>query len=141
MESTVTRPVEETLASINNLDTITSTSKEGVGVITMKFVWGTDMSLAVSDIRERIDIVRGYLPEEVETPIVLKFDMSMIPVMVVSVSAPRDPSWIREYSEDYLKNQFERIDGVASAMVIGGEAQGGPCRAHQVAHGRLRRHR
>lgn len=121
VESTLTRPVEETLASVNNLDTIVSTSKEGMAVITMKFVWGTDMSLAVSDIRERIDIIKGYLPEEVETPIVLKFDMSMIPVMMLSVSGPRDSLWIKEYSEDNLKNQFERIDGVASAMVLGGE--------------------
>ncbi|MBN1495697.1 MAG: efflux RND transporter permease subunit [Spirochaetes bacterium] len=121
VESTVTRPVEETLASVNNLDTIISTSKEGMAVITMKFVWGTDMGLAVSDIRERIDIIKGYLPEDVETPIVLKFDMSMIPVMMLSVSGPRDSMWMREYADDNLKNQFERIDGVASAMVLGGD--------------------
>lgn len=120
VESTVTRPVEETLASINNLDSIVSTSKEGIAVVTMKFVWGTDMGLAVSDIRERIDIIKGYLPAEVETPIVLKFDMSMIPVMVLSVSSRRDALWVREYAEDFLKNQFERIDGVASAQVMGG---------------------
>ncbi|MBN2159580.1 MAG: efflux RND transporter permease subunit [Spirochaetes bacterium] len=120
VESTVTRPVEETLASVNNLDTIISTSKEGAAVITMKFVWGTDMSLAVSDIRERIDIIKGYLPQEIETPIVLKFDMSMIPVMVLSVSSTRDSMWVREYSEDFLQSQFERIDGVASATIIGG---------------------
>ena len=121
IESTVTRPLEESLAGINNIDTITSTSKEGMSMIRVQFVWGTDMSLAVSDIRERVDIVKKFLPDGIETPIVLKFDVSMMPIMVLSVSGSRDPSFLREYAEDNLKNMLEQIDGVASATVVGGQ--------------------
>jgi HAE1 family hydrophobic/amphiphilic exporter-1 len=121
IESTVTRPIEETLAGINNIDTITSNSKEGFSLVIVRFAWGTDMSLAVSDIRERIDITKGFLPDEVDTPIVLKFDVSMMPIMVLSVSADKNSSEIREFAEDKLKNQFEQIDGVASATITGGE--------------------
>lgn len=121
IESTVTRPLEESLAGINNIDTITSTSKEGMSMIRVQFIWGTDMSLAVSDIRERVDIVKKFLPDGIETPIVLKFDVSMMPIMVLSVSGSRDPSYLREYAEDNLKNLLEQIDGVASATVVGGQ--------------------
>ncbi|MBN1534380.1 MAG: efflux RND transporter permease subunit [Spirochaetes bacterium] len=121
IESTVTRTLEESIASINNIDTISSTSKEGSSMIKVQFTWGTDMGLAVSDIRERVDIVKKYLPEGVETPIVLKFDVSMIPIMVLSVSGKRDPSFLREYAEDNLQSMLEQVDGVATATVQGGQ--------------------
>ncbi len=121
IESTVTRPLEQTIAGINNIDTISSTSKEGTSMIKVQFTWGTDMSLAVSDIRERIDIIKKFLPDGIDTPIVLKFDVSMIPIMVLSVSGKRDPGYLREYAEDNIQNMLEQVDGVASAYVQGGQ--------------------
>ena len=125
IESTVTRRLEETLAGINNVDEITSTSREGISTVMVQFTWGTDMSLAVSDMRERIDIIRGFLPEGVEAPIVLKFDISMMPIMVLSVSgsASTDLSFLRKYAEDTLKSLIEQTDGVASASVGGGQEE------------------
>ncbi len=121
VENTVTRRIEESLAGINNVETISSTSKEGNSMVVVQFVWGTDMSSAVSDIRERIDILKGLFPDEVEMPIVLKFDVSLMPIMVLSVSGDRDISFLRAYAEDNLENLFEQIDGVASAHISGGE--------------------
>ncbi|MBP7583038.1 MAG: efflux RND transporter permease subunit [Spirochaetes bacterium] len=121
IESTVTRPLEQSIAGINNIDTISSTSKEGTSMIKVQFAWGTDMSLAVSDIRERVDIIKKFLPEGVDTPIVLKFDVSMIPIMVLSVSGKREASFLREYAEDNIQNMLEQVDGVASAYVQGGQ--------------------
>src|SRR6056297_697307 len=121
IESTVTRPLEESLAGINNVDNLTSTSKEGMSMVVVEFTWGTDMSLAVSDMRERIDITKGFLPEDVETPIVLKFDTSMIPIMVLSISGSGDLMYLRNYAEDTLKSLVEQTDGVASAYVSGGQ--------------------
>jgi HAE1 family hydrophobic/amphiphilic exporter-1 len=121
VESIVTRSIEESLAGINNVETISSTSKEGSSLVVVQFVWGTEMSSAVSDIRERIDILKGLFPDDVETPIVFKFDVSMMPIMVLSVSGGRDISFLREYAEDNLENLFEQIDGVAAARVSGGE--------------------
>jgi len=123
IESTVTRPLEESLAGINNVDNLTSTSKEGMSMVVVEFTWGTDMSLAVSDMRERIDITKGFLPEDVETPIVLKFDTSMIPIMVLSISGSGDLSYLRNYAEDTLKSLIEQTDGVASAYVSGGQEE------------------
>ncbi|MBN2402708.1 MAG: efflux RND transporter permease subunit, partial [Spirochaetes bacterium] len=121
VESTVTRPLEEALAGINNVDTITSTSKEGMSMVTVQFTWGTDMGLAVSDMRERIDMIKGMLPDDVDAPIVIKFDTSMFPIMVLAVSGSRDLSFVRKYAEDTIKSLIEQTDGVASAYVAGGE--------------------
>ncbi len=122
IESAVSRPIEETLASINNIENITSVSKEGSAMVIVKYVWGTDMSLAVSDMREKIDIVKKFLPEDIETPVVMKFDMSMMPILMLSLSGKNKTSAeLREYAEDELKSMIERVDGVASAGVMGGE--------------------
>jgi HAE1 family hydrophobic/amphiphilic exporter-1 len=122
IESTVTRPLEEALSSVNNVDTITSTSKEGLSMIMVKFTWGTDMGLAVSDMRERIDIRKSFLPSDVKNPVVLKFDISMMPVVMLSVTGPKDLAYVKKYAEDNLKSLFEQTDGVASAYVSGGQS-------------------
>ncbi|MDY6935656.1 MAG: efflux RND transporter permease subunit [Spirochaetota bacterium] len=121
IESTVTRPIEENLSRINNVETVISESKEGISMVRIEFTWGTDMGLAISDIRERLDITKKFLPEDIETPIVIKFDVSMMPIMVLSLSGNRDNAWLREFAEDSVKNLIEQVDGVASAVVSGGE--------------------
>ncbi len=120
IESNVTRPIEEIVAGVNNVETITSVSQEGISMVRVEFIWGTDMSLGVSDIREKIDIIKKFLPEDTEPPVVLKFDVSMIPIMVLAVSGDQSRVGLREYAEDELKNLIEQVDGVASATVRGG---------------------
>ena len=122
IESTVTRPLEEILSSINNVEFISSVSKEGNSMIMVRFIWGTEMITAVADMREKIDIIKNYFPEDVGTPIVLKFDMSMMPIIALSLSGKNKSSaQLKEYAEDELKNLIEKIDGVARAVVDGGE--------------------
>lgn len=120
VESTVTRLIEESLAGINNVEEITSTSKEGTSMVRVKFAWGTDMIGAVSDLRERLDIIKKFFPDDVDTPIVLKFDVSLMPIMQLSISGDKSPAFLREYAQNDLKNAVEKIDGVASANVEGG---------------------
>lgn len=121
VESVVTRPLEENVTTVNNIESVTSTSKEGVSMVIVKFNWGTGMDGAIADIREKIDIMKGYMPDGVSTPIVFKFDVSMMPIMYLSVVGDRDSAYLRQYSEDILKNQLEQVDGIASVIVIGGE--------------------
>jgi len=120
IESMVTRPIEEMVAGINNVETISSVSQEGLSMVRIEFTWGTDMAMGVSDIRERIDIVKKFLPEDVENPVVLKFDVSMMPIMVLAVSGDKDIATLRDYAENDLKNLMEQVDGVARANVRGG---------------------
>lgn len=121
IENSVTKPLEEAVGSVNNVDYVTSISKEGMSSITIKFQWGTDMVEAVADIRERIDMVRSRLPEGIENPVTVKFDISMLPIMGLAITGERERSYIKKYAEDNIKNLIEQTDGVASAQVVGGE--------------------
>ncbi len=120
VESTVTRPLEEAVAGINNIETLSSQSFEGVSLVTVEFAWGTDMGAGVADIREKLDLIKQALPNEVGTPMVLKFDVSMMPILIIAVTGERSIQDIRNYAEDHLKSRFEQVDGVATADVIGG---------------------
>ncbi|MBN2041593.1 MAG: efflux RND transporter permease subunit [Spirochaetes bacterium] len=120
IESNVTRIIEESVSAINNVDEITAESREGMSIIRIQFIWGTDMSLAIADIREKLDMLKNYLPEGVEQPIVFKFDVSMMPIMILGIESQRSLSEMREYAEDDIKNLIEQVDGVASSQIWGG---------------------
>jgi AcrB/AcrD/AcrF family. len=87
VESMVTQNLESALASVNNVDSIQSMSQEGTSIIMVSFNEGTDMDAATAQMRERLDMIKGMLPSDVSTPTVMKLDPSMMPVMIMSVSA------------------------------------------------------
>ena len=72
MEKTVTRPLESSLSNVGNINKITSTSSEGSSMIMMEFTWGTDMSEAANDVRDKLEFVKSYLPEDANTPMIFK---------------------------------------------------------------------
>ncbi len=120
IETNVTRVIEESVSAINNVDKVTSTSQEGMSIVRIEFTWGNDMTLAMADIRERLGMLKRFLPEGIEQPIVFKFDVSMWPIMTIGIKSNKNLSEIREYAEDDLKNLFEQVDGVASCQIWGG---------------------
>src|SRR6056297_270501 len=63
VESLVTKPLENSISTVTNIKSITSTSNSGQSIIVSEFNWGTDMDFAALDMREKIDLVKGYLPE------------------------------------------------------------------------------
>jgi HAE1 family hydrophobic/amphiphilic exporter-1 len=91
IESTITEIIEEGVSTVENVDEITSQSLEGVSVVTVKFNWGIDLGDATSDIRDKLDLVSRQLPEDAEKPFIFKFNTSMIPVIMLAVTA--DESW------------------------------------------------
>ncbi|MFN3967237.1 MAG: efflux RND transporter permease subunit [Endomicrobiia bacterium] len=123
IEKLVTKPVEEVIATIKNVKKVTSTSLEGFAILLVEFEWGTNIDLASQDIRDNIDLLRTYLPTDMERPIVLKFDPSMMPVVVYGVtgSPERSLTSLKTITEDMIKDRLEQIDGVASAIVWGGD--------------------
>jgi len=76
MEELVSRPIEEALSAVQGVEEITSTSSEGRSMVRVSFVWGTDLDIAANDIRDRVDRVMGRLPEDIERPMIRKFDLS-----------------------------------------------------------------
>ncbi len=121
IESMVAKPLENALAATKNLKNIYSYSLEEACVIMAEFDWGSDMDVAGADVREQVDMLRSILPEGVESPSVIKFDPSMMPIMFLGVSGEgRTPSELRYYAEEIIQPRIERLDGVAAAFPIGG---------------------
>jgi HAE1 family hydrophobic/amphiphilic exporter-1 len=120
MEELVTRPVEEALAAIQGVEEITSSSTEGRSVVRLAFAWGTDLDVAANDIRDRIDRALGRLPEDIERPMIRKFDLSAFPIMILGVSSSMNPLDLRQLVEDQVKYRLERVPGVAAVDIWGG---------------------
>jgi CzcA family heavy metal efflux pump len=121
VESEITEILERSLATVADLKEIESLSRENVSTITLRFDWGTNLNEAANDIRDKIDFVKGQLPEDVEDPLILKFDLSMIPVYVLGVTAEQSLPDLYDIAEDKIIRQLETVPGVASAMIFGGD--------------------
>jgi len=120
IESLITRPIEEEIATIENLDTLTSQSREGVSLVMAKFTWGTNMDVAERHVREKIDLAKSRFPDEAEEPLIFKFDPTLMPVMGVGVSGEKSLTQLRRIAKDDIEPRLERIEGVASADTMGG---------------------
>lgn len=112
----VTNPLEENLATLPGLKTMTSSSQESANLILMQFSWTTDIDEIQSEVIQRLD--RTVLPNDVEKPRFLKFDPSQFPVIQLSLSLDEDPEVLRELAEE-LKIELTKVDGVASVNVSG----------------------
>src|SRR5262245_4287210 len=120
MEELVTRPIEQALSAVAGLERLESTSQEGSARVTLNLAWGTALNEAADDIRNRLDRVRGRLPEEADAPVMFKFDASAAPIMGVGVEGEFDRVRLREIAEHDLSQRLERVPGVAAVTVEGG---------------------
>ncbi|SDK87038.1 efflux RND transporter permease subunit [Natronincola ferrireducens] len=120
IEDLVTRPVEEVLATVSNVKNITSTSSEGSSVVVIQFNDSTDMDLATLEMREKIDMIQDFLPEDATTPRVSKIDPGALPIIQMAITGDKNLSEIQRIAEDRVKSRLERLPGVASVTVAGG---------------------
>lgn len=121
METVVTRPIEEAVASVQNVKAVRSTSRQGLSVLMLEFAWGTDMDQAEIDVRNALEWVANSLPADVTDPLVFAFDPAMQPIGFYTVgSKVHGLAELRRISELELEPRIERIPGVASASTIGG---------------------
>jgi HAE1 family hydrophobic/amphiphilic exporter-1 len=120
MEELVTRPLEQALSAVAGLERLESTSSEGSSRVTLNFAWGTDLNEAADDVRNRLDRIRGRMPEEADPPVMFKFDASASPIMSVGVEGDFDNVRLREIGEQVLSPRLERVPGVAAVTVEGG---------------------
>lgn len=121
METLVARPLEEAMASAPNVDELTSTSNEGQASVRVRFEYGINLDEAANELRARIDRNRGRLPDDMEPPMMYKFDTSQFPIMFITVRAENmDPKQLRHFAEKSVQYRLERAPGVAQARVSGG---------------------
>lgn len=120
IEENITKVLENAAAAASSVKKITSNSQEGQSIVTVEYEWGTDMGEAAAELREKLDLVRDYLPDEASQPVLFKFDPSMIPIMILIIEGERDLKSLRYIAENNVKSNFEQIDGVANVQVWGG---------------------
>ncbi len=120
VEQSLTRTLESSMSGLSGLKKMTSRSMSGVSMVILEFNYGTNLDAATGNIRDKIDLVRTYLPSGAESPITIRLDPSMIPIMTLAVRSSRTPEEIRTFAEDTIAPRLEQVDGVASANVVGG---------------------
>ncbi len=122
IENLITKPIEEAVGSTAGLKSMTSTSREGLSVVVAEFGWDQNMDFAALGVREKIDLMKSRLPRDSQEPTVVKFNPFELPVMTLSISSEnRTGVRLKRFSEKWFKDEIEKISGVASAVVSGGE--------------------
>lgn len=116
----VTKPLEQSLSTIDGVKTITSTSSDNYSMLTLEFEDGTNMDTATVDMRGNLDTIKDAWPDGVGSPYLMKINPNMMPVAMVAVDYDGyDTVQISDYVNNELKNQLEGIDGVASVSTKG----------------------
>jgi len=135
IENVISKPIEEVLGVVKNVNRVSSISRSGQSDVILEFAWGTDMDYAGLDVREKLDVLQ--LPLDVERPTLLRFDPSLDPVLRFGFykekdadadSAGVDDDWfdeeelkfLRRFAEEEIKKELEASLGVAAVKVSGG---------------------
>jgi len=119
IETNITKTLENALNGVSDLKHLSSSSKENVCVITVQFEYGIDIEEATNNVRDKLDMVRQYLPEGAGNPTIFKFSMEDIPVMFLSVTAEESLSGLDKILDDKLTTPLARVPGVGTVSVSG----------------------
>ena len=119
IEQNVTRPLENTLNSVEHLKHITSNSKENISIITLEFEYGYDIDVLTNSVRDKLDMVSSMLPDDAETPIIFKFSTDMIPVVLLSAQANESLPGLYKILDENVANTLARVDGVGTVSISG----------------------
>jgi len=120
VESTITRPVEQSMATLNDIQTVSSISSENVSMVILEFSENANMDTATIEIRENLNAISGNWSDSVGNPTIMNINPDMLPVMVAAVDVENmDTNEISEYASEELIPQLEGVTGVASVSASG----------------------
>ena len=123
IETEVTDKIEEAVNTISNIDTLSSTSSEGISQVVVSFTLEKNADVAAQEVRDRINRVLPLLPRTVLQPTVEKLDFTAAPVITVAVTADKPVRDITEFADKVLRRRLESSDGVGQVVVIGGRSR------------------
>ncbi|MDR2056762.1 MAG: efflux RND transporter permease subunit [Dysgonamonadaceae bacterium] len=119
IETNVTRPMENTLNTVENLKKITSQSKDNMSLVSLEFEYGTNIDIVTNDVRDKIDMVKSQLPDDISNPIIFKFSTDMIPVVIYSATAKESVNGLYKILDEKVANPLNRIEGVGAVSIAG----------------------
>ncbi|MDX1643422.1 MAG: efflux RND transporter permease subunit [Thermoanaerobaculia bacterium] len=119
IERLIVRPLEDSLGTINGIETMSASASSGSGSVSLTFVDGSDMDLAAVEVRDRVDRVRHRLPDDLERLTMRRFQSTDIPVLSMHLSAPWPKERLYEFVEVVVQRRLERLEGVAQVTVRG----------------------
>ena len=119
METSVTKPLEEIINTVQGIDELSSVTAEGVSRITVQFLLDRNRDVAAQDVRDKVNTILSRLPPGTETPIIDKFDLDSVPVMSVSISAPRELKEVSYITDKQIKENLETVPDVGAVNLVG----------------------
>jgi HAE1 family hydrophobic/amphiphilic exporter-1 len=120
MESTVTKKIEDALASMENVKTMSSTSQESVSMIVVELYSGANTDLALQDAQRKVNSIMYNLPDDITTPALYTFSMDDMPILKAGVTANMDPRKLYTLVDNQIKSQLSKMEGVGQVTLIGG---------------------
>ncbi|MCX8093071.1 MAG: efflux RND transporter permease subunit [Candidatus Goldbacteria bacterium] len=120
IENLISKPIEDALSTLPGLDSIVSTSKENISYVTCKFGIGTDIKYSEMKVKEKVDLVKTKLPEDIEEPKITRFSLTDIPVIALTLTGKKNMADLKDIVDDKVKPELEKVNGVGKVEVWGG---------------------
>lgn len=120
VETLITEPMEDSLSAISGVDEVISISKEGLSSVVLKFDWGQKIDEIINDVRDKVDQAKPRLPDDAENPSIVKFDIAMSPILIISITADDSYPVLEKIVNDGIVDPLKRVKGVAAATPRGG---------------------
>ena len=119
IETNITRVLEDNLNTVEDLKKMTSRSSDNFSMVTLEFEYGSDLTEAANNIRDAVSRTQSLLPDDVDYPTIFKFSTSMMPVMMLAVTADESYPALDKILDEKLVNVLNRVDGVGAVSVMG----------------------
>ena len=119
IETNLTKVLENSLNGVSDLKDITSTSKENMSLITLKFIEGVDIDVATNDVRDKLDMVNSVLPDGASLPFIFKFSADDMPIMIMAATAKESLPALEKILDDKLATPLARVSGVGTVSIAG----------------------
>ena len=127
IETNISKTLENTLNAVPDLKHLSSTSRENTSVISLEFESGIDIEEATNNVRDKLDVVRNYLPDGATNPVLFKFNAEDMPIMLISVTAEESLPALEKIIDDRVTTPLARVSGVGTVS-----ANGAPKREIQI---------
>ncbi len=120
IETLVSKPLEEQISAISGLKHLTSENHDGYSMVLAEFYLGTDVKDAEQQVREKVTLARPNMPNEIDEPVIRRFDPADQPIVRVSLSADLTPAQIYDLAHETIKPLLEQVPNVALVQILGG---------------------